>query len=155
MEYLKVAHSFRSYYFHLVWSTKDRKNRITEEIEDRLYAYIGGIIKNHQHSLLIIGGTSNHVHLLIAGNVLDKFSYLIRDVKAKSSIFISQNFPYQKNFAWQEGYGSFSVSHSSVDKVKQYIGNQKKHHEKISFDEEFLQLLGKHQIKYDNRFALG
>jgi len=129
-----MAHSFRSYYFHLVWSTKGRKDWITEDIQSRLYAYIGGIIKNHQQNLLCIGGTANHVHLLIVCNTIDKFSYLIRDIKAKSSLFIHQNFVQHQQFAWQDGYASFSISYSSLKAVKKYIENQEQHHQTFSLN---------------------
>ncbi len=150
-----MAHSFRSHYFHLIWSTKDRRDLITEEIQSRLYAYMGGIVRNHQCSLLKIGGTANHVHLLIIASSLDKFTHLIRDLKAKSSLWVHHHFPQHQQFAWQEGYGSFSVSYSAHQTVKNYIENQEEHHKIYSFEEEFLYLLEKNNIKYDERYALG
>jgi putative transposase len=141
---LMLSQAFRSFYFHLVWSTKDRKDFITEDMEERLYSYVGGILKNQKQELMTIGGTSNHVHLLISCNLTDKFTDLIRDLKAGSSQFIHQHYPEKKDFLWQRGYGAFTVSHSSVDKVAQYIQNQKQHHKKYSFEDEFLKLLGKH-----------
>ena len=107
---------------------------------------MGGIVKNHQGSqLLKIGGTTNHVHLLIVTNSLDKYTHLIRDLKAKSSLWVHHHFPQHQHFAWQEGY----------EKVKNYIEKQKEHHKVFSFEEEFLQFLEKHDIKYDDRFVLG
>lgn len=99
--------------------------------------------------------TSNHVHLLISLNTLDKFSFLIRDIKAKSSLWLHNNFSQYSHFLWQEGYASFTVSYSSLDSVRNYIENQEYHHKKFSFDQEYLQLLEKHQLKFDNRFVLG
>ncbi|MFI4937058.1 MAG: IS200/IS605 family transposase [Candidatus Berkiellales bacterium] len=150
-----MTHSFRSHYFHLIWSTKNRANCITDEIKPRLYAFMGGIVKNHGASLVKIGGTSNHVHLLIVAKTLDKFTYLMRDLKSKSSSWVHESFPQHRYFAWQEGYASFSVSFSSYEAVKNYIENQEEHHKKFSFEEEFLLILKKHNMKFDDRFVLG
>ena len=95
------------------------------------------------------------MHLLIVTNLLDKFTHLIRDLKAKSSLWIHHHFPQLEHFAWQEGYGSFSSSYSAHEKVKNYIEKQEEHHKIFSFEEEFLQFLEKHNIKYDDRFVLG
>ncbi len=150
-----MAQTFRSHCFHLIWSTKDRKDIISKEMQPRLFAYMGGIIKRHQGTLLKIGGTSNHVHLLIGTNSLDKYTHLIRALKAKSTLWVHEHFPMHKHFAWQGGYGSFSVSYSSHEKVKNYIENQAEHHKKFSFEVEFMELLEKHNVKYDERFVLG
>ena len=150
-----MTHSFRVHFFHLIWSTKGRKQLISEEIEPRLYSYMGGIIRNFNGQLLEIGGMPDHVHLLIELSNIDKFTHLIREVKASSSLWINQTFPTQKTFAWQEGYGSFSVSYSGLHKVRDYIRNQKRHHSKMSFDKEYLKFLKSHQINYDERFILG
>jgi len=149
-----MAHSFRSHYFHLIWSTKDRAQLITTEVQSSLYAYIGGIIRNHKGKLLEAGGTLDHVHLLIGLDVPDRFSDIIRDIKSNSSSWLKKNLGHQ-NFGWQEGYGSFSVSYSSLEKVKHYIKNQEENHKTITFDEEYLQILRKHQIEFDSRFVLG
>ena len=150
-----MTHSYRSHYFHIVWATKDRKDLITFDIRDSLYAYMGGIVKAHHSYLLGIGGTTNHVHLLIASQIRVKFSDFIKEIKANSSLWIHKNFPQHYNFAWQEGYGSFTVSHSGVDQVKHYINNQEEHHKVFSFEEEYLKLLEKHNIKFDHRFVMG
>ena len=149
-----MAHSFRAHYFHLVWSTKNREPLINKEIQSLLYAYIGGVIKNHDGKLLEAGGMLEHVHLLVGLSLPDKFSDFIRDIKTSSSLWINKNAP-EKHFSWQDGYGSFSVSYSSLEKVKHYIKNQEKHHKTYSFDEEYLQLLNKHNINFDARFVLG
>ena len=115
---------------------------------------MGAVIKNYDGKLLEAGGPSDHVHLLIGLSLPDKFSNFVRDVKTSSSSWLKKNSP-QQYFAWQEGYGSFSVSYSSLEKVKHYIKSQEKHHEKYSFDEEYLQLLNKHNINFDSRFVLG
>ena len=89
---------------------------------------MGAIIRNHSGNLLEIGGMPDHVHLLIEFSNLDKFSYLVRDLQAFSSLWIHKNFPNLNDFAWQEGYGSFSTSYSALESIKKYIQNQKQHH---------------------------
>jgi len=98
---------------------------------------------------------SDHIHLLIELSLIDKFSFFIRDLKSFSSSWIHKNFIDKNDFAWQEGYGSFSVSYSALDAVKKYIQNQEQHHAKMSFEEEYFKFLKIHGIKYDERFVLG
>lgn len=150
-----MTHSYRLHYFHLIWSTKKRLPQITPDVQSRLYPYFGAIIRNHSGKLLGIGEMPDHVHLLIELSLLDKFSHFIRDLKASSSQWIHKNYPNLQEFAWQEGYGSFSVSYSALQEVQKYIQNQEKHHAIMSFEEEYLKFLKLHQVKYDNRFVLG
>src|SRR5262249_34529676 len=116
-----MAASHRVHLFHLVWSTKGRKNFILPKMEERLYAYMGGIVRKNEGNLLEIGGMSDHVHLLVELSNLDRFMALVRDTKASSTAWIKKEFPANSFFAWQDGYGSFSVSHSQIDKVREYI----------------------------------
>ena len=150
-----MTHSYRLHYFHLIWSTKNRKPQIFPDIQSRLYSYLGAIVQNHSGKLLEIGGMSDHVHLLIELSLLDKFSHFMRDLKASSSLWIHKNFPDFYDFAWQEGYGSFSVSYSALEGVQKYIQNQQQHHATMSFEEEYLKFLKLHRVKYDERFVLG
>jgi REP element-mobilizing transposase RayT len=150
-----MTHSYKIHFFHLIWSTKQRYLFITPDIQSRLYLYMGAIIRNHSGKLLEIGGMPDHVHLLVEIANLDKFSSFIRDIKASSSLWIHKNFPEFQNFAWQEGYGSFSVSYSSIKSVQEYIQNQEFHHKNLSFEEEYLKFLNLHQVKFDERFVLG
>ncbi len=150
-----MTHSYRLHYFHLIWSTKGRLPSITPDVQSRLYPYLGAITRNHSGKLLEIGGMSDHVHLLIELSLLDKFSHFIRDLKASSSQWIHKNFSNLHEFAWQEGYGSFSVSYSALQDVKKYIQNQEQHHATMSFEDEYLKFLKLHYVKYDERFVLG
>ena len=150
-----MTHSYRQHYFHLIWSTKDRSPYINSEVQMRLYSYLGAIIKNHSGKLLEVGGMPDHIHLLIELSLLDKFSHFVRDMKASSSQWIHKNFPTMEKFAWQEGYGSFSVSYSSLEEVRKYIQNQELHHKAMTYEEEYLKILKLHQINYDLRFVLG
>jgi len=150
-----MTHSYRAHCFHLIWSTKKRRPLITPNIQARLYPYLGSIILNHGGHLLEIGGMPDHVHLLIELSNLDKFSSLLRDLKASSSGWIHKNFSDLSDFAWQEGYASFAVSYSLLDQVKAYIQNQARHHQKMTFDDEYKKFLNVHKIKFDDRFVLG
>lgn len=150
-----MTHSYRLHFFHLIWSTKRRRPFITPDVTSRLYPYLGAIVRNHSGKLLEIGGMPDHIHLLIELSNLDNFSSFIRDIKASSSLWIHKNYNNLADFAWQEGYGSFSVSYSSLEQVQKYIQNQAQHHEKMSFENEYLKLLQLHNIKYDERFVLG
>lgn len=150
-----MTHSFRSHYFHLVWSTKNRRPLITREIKSELYPYMSGIAKNSNVKLLEINGMPDHVHLLLELGVPDHFTSVVRTLKANSSSFIRKRFSPANPFAWQEGYGSFSVSVSNIERVRSYIRNQAKHHVKFSFEEEFKMILKRHQIQYDDRFVFG
>jgi putative transposase len=152
---IPMTHSYKLHYFHLIWSTKKRQPLISSDVQSRLYLYLGAITRNHSGKLLEIGGMPDHVHLLIELSSLDKFSHFIRDLKASSSQWIHKNFPNLLDFAWQESYGSFSVSYSALKDVQKYIQNQEHHHATMSFDEEFLRFLKLHQVKYDERFVLG
>jgi len=102
---------------------------------------------------LAIGGTTDHIHVLLSLPGMTSFSKAVQLIKGGSSKWINDTFPTPKKFAWQEGYGAFSVSASQVPKTITYINNQKEHHRKKTFQEEFLELLTKHGIEYDQRYV--
>ena len=147
-----MAQTLTSLLVHIVFSTKHRVSIITPEIEPELFAYIGGILKNNSSPLLAAGGTSDHIHLLVSQSKNIALSLLIQDVKKDSSIWIKTQSEIFKDFHWQDGYGAFSVSKSEVPRVKLYIANQKEHHRKQTFQEELINLLEEHGIKYDERY---
>ena len=123
-----MTHSYRIHFFHFIWSTKQRVPLISSDIQPRLYQYMGAIIRNHSGKLLEVGGMPDHVHLLVELSNLDKFSHFVRDLKASSSLWIHKNFPDFTDFAWQEGYGSFSTSYSALEgvcKLKRPMGRVK------------------------------
>jgi REP element-mobilizing transposase RayT len=121
-------------------------------LKSRLVPYLGGIIRAHDGKALIINGPGDHVHILASLAAKHSLSDLMRELKADSSGWIHENIPNQKMFAWQIGYGAFSVSHSNMAEVEKYIANQEEHHRNISFQEEFMVFLKKHEIQYDERF---
>ena len=148
-----MTHAFKCHYFHLIWSTKKREKMILPIFRDKLYAYMGGIIRKKGAHLLQIGGIEDHVHLLVSIGNLDNFSDIIRDVKTGASRWIHQEFPEYKSFGWQEGCGSYTVSYSNVQGVKKYIMNQEKHHKTQTFEEEYISFLKMQGIPFDPRFV--
>ena len=149
-----MSHSYVSNLMHCTFSTKDRYPAIDSELESRLWPYLGGIARENRMKALAIGGTADHVHALLSLPGMMSFSKAVQLIKGGSSKWIHGTFSNQKKFAWQEGYGAFSVSASQVPKTIAYINNQKEHHRKKSFHEEFLELLNKHGIEFDSRYVL-
>ncbi|HWL93837.1 MAG TPA: IS200/IS605 family transposase [Phycisphaerae bacterium] len=147
-----MAGTYSEILLHVVFSTKNRANLIKPEIQLRLYEYMGGIIRAEKGTTYAIGGTPDHVHLLIRWRTDETVATLLRNLKSNSSRWIKDTFPAFGDFAWQEGYGVFSVSHSQVETVKHYIENQEEHHRGRSFKEEFIRLLEVHDIEYDERY---
>ena len=147
-----MPQSYTSLNLHIVFSTKRRNSWITSEIDARLYDYFGGILRNEGCSLLAAGGMPDHVHLLVSLNKQLSVSDALRILKANSSKWIHETFPMRKMFAWQSGYGTFSVSHSGLDNVKRYIAGQAEHHRTRTFQEEFIALLKRHKIEFDERY---
>jgi putative transposase len=150
-----MAHSFTSSLFHCVFSTKERRPLIVPELQDRLWPYIGGIARDCRMRALSVGGVEDHVLLLLSLPSTLAIAKAVQLVKANSSKWIHDEFPAQRDFAWQEGYGAFSIGKSQAPMTIGYIQGQKEHHRKITFQEEFLAFLMKHQIEYDPRFIWG
>ncbi|MGH9671282.1 MAG: IS200/IS605 family transposase [Terriglobales bacterium] len=147
-----MAHSYCNNFVHVVFSTKERKPLIPAERLEKLWAYFAGIARNHNLTLLAAGGTENHAHLLFALEATVPLAKAVQTFKANSSRWVRE---HGIDFAWQEGYGAFSVSASQAPKVKEYIRNQAKHHRRRSFEEEFVELLKRSGIPYDPKFVFG
>ena len=147
-----MSHSYVSNLMHCTFGTKDRYPFINSELESRLWPYLGGIARENRMKALAIGGTSDHVHALLSLPGMMSFAKAVQLIKGGSSKWVHDTFPSQNRFGWQEGYGAFSVSASQVDKTIAYINNQKEHHRKKTFQEEFQELLKKHGIEYDPRY---
>jgi putative transposase len=147
-----MANSFTNLLYHLVFSTKDREPLIRDDWRDKLYAYLGGIVREERGILIQGGGTADHVHLLIKLPPSAAVADLLRLVKANSSKWANETGAAVGKFAWQAGYGAFSVSESQAPDVKHYIQNQAAHHRGRSFQEEFVALLERHGIDYDPRY---
>jgi REP element-mobilizing transposase RayT len=147
-----MPHTYCTNLIHCVFSTKERADLISEGMQERLYAYMFGIARNLEIEILALGGTANHIHVLMALPAKHSLSTAIRNLKANSSRWMSENGP---RFSWQEGFGAFGVSSSQVGSVKRYIRNQAEHHKKRSFEEEFVLLLKKSGVEYDPRYVFG
>lgn len=148
---IKMSHSLTKIWIHLVFGTKNRMPLIQESFEKKLYDHIQQIIENDFKSQLIaINGTSDHLHILLLQNPNYSIAEIVKNIKGNSSHWINQNEFTRTKFAWQTGYGAFSISESMIDTVKRYIENQKTHHRKIAFAEEyekFMVLYGLGNIK--------
>ena len=147
-----MAQTLTNLLVHAIFSTKNRASLITAEVEPDLFAYIGGILRNHESRLLAAGGTNDHVHLLISQSKNIALSALMQAVKQGSSAWIKTEGNVFSSFHWQDGYAGFSVGQSEVPRLKQYIANQKDHHRKQSFQEELIKFLEEYGIAYDERY---
>jgi len=150
---VNMSDSYTNLLYHIVFSTKDRRPLITLEIEQQLYDYIGGIIRGLGGICLELNGTEDHVHLLAKLRPDCALSDVLRELKANATVWMHEVFPELKDFSWQRGYGAFTVSHSHVEQVRQYVRRQKQHHQKVSFRDEFIQFLKANGIEYDERYV--
>jgi putative transposase len=148
-----MAHTYTDLLFHMVFSTKNRVPHIDQELKDDLHQYMGGIVKGIEGVPLIINGTEDHVHLLVVLPPKVAVSDAIRTIKANSSGWVHKKWPKRRQFAWQTGYGAFTVSQSKRASVMRYITDQEEHHKKMTFQEEFIRLLERHGIQYDSRYV--
>lgn len=146
--------SFLSMHCHIAFSTKERFPMIAPEWADRLYEYIGGILRANDCQLLAAGGIPDHVHLLVSLGKTTSPAEIVRLAKANSSSWINETFSIGGRFSWQIGYGAFSVSYSQLDRVRHYLASQATHHRTQPFGDEFLALLRRHDIAYDERYVL-
>jgi putative transposase len=128
-----VGQTLTCLHYHLVFSTKNRLPQITADLRERLYDYMGGIIKGERGVLFAAGGAEDHVHLLVALPAQPSLADFMRLIKTNSSKWVHETFASHRDFAWQSGYGAFSVSRSNDDHVRQYIAAQAEHHRRISF----------------------
>jgi len=147
-----MSQSLSNVLIHIVFSTKKRKNYINKELQKELYAYITTVCKEHESPVQKIGGISDHIHILIALSRSITVAKLVREIKTSSSRWIKTKGGYYQFFSWQNGYGAFSIGHSGIQKCIRYIADQQEHHKRISFQEEFLKLLKKYQVEFDEKY---
>ena len=147
-----MSSSYCNLIYHMVFSTKGRKPWIDDHIEARLHEYLGGAIRGEGGVSFHVGGMEDHVHILAKLRQTKAICNVLRDIKANSSGWVHETFPGYEDFAWQSGYGAFTVSASQIESVAAYIDNQREHHKHMTFQEEFIQLLEKHGIEYDERY---
>ena len=144
--------SYVSSYYHCVFSTKERRPLILPGLQERLWPYLGGIARQNEMKAIEIGGMADHVHILLSLPSTLSIAKAMQLIKGGSSKWVHESFPEHRRFGWQVKYGAFGVSVSLLDKTVQYIQRQAEHHRKMTFQEEFLTLLKKHRISYDERY---
>jgi len=147
-----MAHTYTNLLVHMIFSTKDRVPLLDAELKPRLFPYMGGIVHELGGTALLVNGPSDHVHMLLLLPAKITVSEIAGKVKANSSGWVHREFPGKGTFAWQTGYAAFTVSHSQKQSVLDYIANQEEHHRKLSFKEELIAFLKKHEIQYDERY---
>jgi putative transposase len=147
-----MPHSYCCNWQHIVFSTKERRRYLSPELQAELWPYLAAVAKNNSMQPFAIGGIEDHVHILVALPATKDVAKATQELKANSSRWLRQRI---RLFSWQEGYGSFSVSKSNIARVAKYIGMQKEHHRKISFEDEFIALLEKHGVEYDPKYVFG
>ena len=147
-----MAHTYTSLLIHVTFSTSGRTPLLTDAIRLDVHAYLGGILRELDAIPIAVGGTADHVHMLIRLPANLALADCLRILKANSSRWVKQRWSQQRKFAWQGGYGAFSVSESRRAAVIRYIRDQPQHHQRISFQDEFLALLKNHRVEFDERY---
>ena len=147
-----MASTLTKILLHITYSTKHRDAMIPEAVEPELYAYIGGICRRMGCPLLAIGGTSNHVHLMVSLSKTVSLAELMMNIKRDSSKLVKEKDPAASGFTWQKGYFTFSIGESGADGLRKYIANQKEHHATVSFQDEIRLLLQKYGMEFDERY---
>lgn len=147
-----MANHFTQLHIQLIFAVKYRASLIQPHWENDLYKYITGIMHKREHKMLAINGMPDHIHIFIGLNPKESISDLVRETKKASSTFITDNKFTNHKFQWQSGYGAFSYSHSAIDNVVKYILNQKEHHKKRTFKEEYLSFLKAFEIEYEEEY---
>lgn len=145
--------TYTSILLHVVFSTKHREPWISPDLRERLYPYLGGIIRSDKGVLYEVGGVEDHIHLYLRWRPDRSISDFMRDLKSGSSLWVHQEFPKLRAFAWQEGYSAFSVSKSQEGAVKAYIAGQEEHHRKEDFKTELLRMLRLNEVELDERYV--
>lgn len=149
-----MSHTYCCSLFHCVFSTKDRRKIISPELQSRLWAYIGGIAREHSMKALAVGGDRDHVHILLSLPSSFTIAEAMRIIKSSSSRWMHVACDL-KGFEWQEGYGAFSIGCSQTEATLAYIANQQEHHRERDFKAEFIAILKKHKVEYDLRYVWG
>src|SRR6266699_3208675 len=150
-----MANTYTSLHYHVIFSTKNREPWLVPDIEQRVWAYVGGIARAHQMIALQVGGIEDHIHPLVTAPATLAPSQIAQFLKGDSSKWIHDEFPTLRNFGWQDGYGAFTASKSNLPAIVLYIETQREHHRKRTFQEEYLEFLRQHGIQYDERYLWG
>jgi len=147
-----MANTYTQIYIHLVFSPKNRDSLINKSWRDEFEKYITGIVQNNGHKLLAIGSMPDHIHIFIGYNVNQTIPDLVEEIKTSSSAWVKYNKKPKTKFYWQQGYGAFSHSRSQMDSVVKYIFTQEIHHKKLSFRVEYLEMLRKNDVMFNDKY---
>lgn len=147
-----MSGTFSQIYIQVVFAVQNRNALIDTSWEEKLYRYITGIVQNKEQKMIAINGMPNHIHFFIGMKPSCCLSDLVREIKKSSNDFIKDNQLTKFKFNWQQGYGAFSYSHSQIDAVAKYVMNQKRHHKKQTFREEYIDFLKKFNVQYDEKY---
>lgn len=147
-----MPQTYTCLHYHFIFSTKNREPVISTDIRPRLWEYMGGTVRGLDGIPILVGGTADHIHLLVTLRQVLPIADFMRDLKAGTSGWVHDTFPERSTFAWQAGYGAFTVSHSGVESVKRYIANQEEHHRKQAFEDEFREFLRLHEIEFEEKY---
>ena len=147
-----MANTYTALHCHVIFSTKRRERWISQSIEARVWAYLGGIARQNDLRPLLIGGVDDHVHILLGMPPTITVSEALKRIKGGSSGWVKENFPGCQGFAWQDGYAAFAVSKSQMGEVEAYIRDQREHHRLKTFQEEYRAFLDRHGVEYDERY---
>lgn len=148
-----MPQSLNRIYLHIIFHIKTTSSQIAEEHLERVHSYIGKLVNTTGCQVIRVGGTGDHIHVLCALSKEVTVSHLVAEMKRNSSRWIKTLGAQYRNFSWQGGYAAFSVSQSVLEKTVDYIINQKEHHKRISFRDEYLQFLESYHVEYDERYV--
>jgi REP element-mobilizing transposase RayT len=148
---MNMSKTYTKLYVHIVFSVRRRQNLLLEKHDDELYKYITGIVNNKKQKLMAINGTEDHIHILVSIAADICVSDLVRHIKANSSRFINENRWIGQRFEWQEGFGAFSYNESMKTVIINYIHNQKVHHKRVNFQDEYKDILQKFDVDFNSR----
>ena len=147
-----MPNTYSQMHVQLVFAVKHRQSLIHNSWEEDLYKYTTGIVQNKDQKMLAINGMPDHIHIFIGIEPTCRISDLVREIKKSSSAFIKENNFSKFQFNWQEGFGCFTYSHSQIDTIYKYIINQKEHHKKKTFKEEYIQMLEEFNIQFEEKY---
>jgi REP element-mobilizing transposase RayT len=148
-----MAQSLAKILVHLIFSTKNRQGLIIPDVREELWAYLVGTLRNLESPSLLINGVEDHVHILFSLSRNYAVKTIVEELKKSSSKWIKTKGPGFHGFAWQNGYGAFSVSQSAVESTRRYIALQEEHHRRMTFQEEFRRFLARYEVAYDERYV--
>jgi putative transposase len=148
-----MANTYTQIYIQLVFAVSGRLSLIRRERKEEIHKYISGIVRNDGHKLIVINSMPDHIHILLGLKPDMALSDLVRDIKSNSTNFINERRLTHGKFGWQEGYGAFSYGHSQLTTIVKYIQNQEQHHDCRSFKDEYLSLLKKYEVTFENEYV--